>query len=178
MGSLMATYESSGPTITLRNRHLRRGRPVRDHMMRVREPVCGNKVDCQYAALSGILDSGDFSILSAFKSNLSAEENVKRHFDLAEILDLSGLHPIPLESSYRGEKEWAFLVPHLSEVVAREIAADFQQESIIHGHRLIGVASGETMLTFNPRNTIYGSKALEQESYSRNRQGTAFSLQP
>ncbi len=173
-------YESSGPTVKLTKRgaHLRKGRPVRDHIMKVREPVRGSTVDCQYAALAGIIDSGDFAILSASKSDNPDVFNNTRNFVLEGELKAEGHHPIPLAGYYEGEREEAWLVPHIPLARALHYARSFGQESIIHGHRLIEVGRGQTILQFNPEKTIYGPEALKQKSYSRNRQGTAFSLQP
>lgn len=80
----------------------------------------------------------DIGIITSANPNaqpLSAEENNRRMEDLEEELRGMGYGPIRVSGSY-GSAEPSFVVPHITREETLNLGRQYEQESVIHGHKI------------------------------------------
>ena len=117
---------------------------------------------------SRFLDTGDFGVLSASRSDLTPEENHKRTRDLLRDLTLQNHEVVPVSGVYRHEdgrkvREESYLVPHIREEDAVALGRKYRQESVLVKNKLVRSETGEPMVRFNPEHTLYGDEATKQD---------------
>jgi hypothetical protein len=115
-----------------------------------------------------VIDTGDFGVVSASKSDLTPDENYLRTKDLLKDLLLQNYKPIPAAGVYRyadGRKvrEESYLVPRLREEDALALGRKYRQESVLVDDKLINTETAEPMMRFNPDHTLFDDEATRQD---------------
>lgn len=105
------------------------------------------------------IKTGQYTILSAERSALSATENAARTKTLLKELKKKGLKPLPMEGHYGGATENSFLVPGLSETEGLQLAQRYEQESILSPRGFI--FSDGTVSPGDPLKTVFNNDATD-----------------
>jgi len=89
-----------------------------------------------FYVLENVLNHGDFALISAEKSNLPSETNIRRTLSLRDVLSrpFGGPRFTATKGRYSQHNERGFMVLNFEDAAIKALAKRFWQDAIIIGH--------------------------------------------